>query len=153
MNFKKNELFFYFIFTCVILDLLKWFRSAFYSALTDFKITLSRITASRITVLIFLFFTPSWNPTKYNIGKNAFYSVCLCLSVGFDWHLWVEKNYTWKLLRTRCKKHMEEILSSMFYRNMSKANLTKQPTEVFFKKRCSEKFCKIHKKTPVPEPY
>ena len=27
----------------------------------------------------------------------------------------------------------------------------KQPTEVFCKKRCSWKFCKIHKKTPVPE--
>ena len=24
--------------------------------------------------------------------------------------------------------------------------------DVFFKKRCSEKFCKIHRKTPVSEP-
>ena len=28
----------------------------------------------------------------------------------------------------------------------------KQPPEVFFVKRCSEKFHKIHRKTPVPEP-
>ena len=29
--------------------------------------------------------------------------------------------------------------------------LQKQPPEVFCKKRCSKKFHKIHKKTPVPE--
>ena len=28
----------------------------------------------------------------------------------------------------------------------------KQPPKVFFKKRCSQKFRKIHRKTPVPEP-
>ena len=28
----------------------------------------------------------------------------------------------------------------------------KQPSEVFCNKWCSEKFCKIHRKTPVPEP-
>ena len=28
----------------------------------------------------------------------------------------------------------------------------KLPPEVFCKKRCSKKFCKIHKKTPEPEP-
>ena len=28
---------------------------------------------------------------------------------------------------------------------------SKQPPEVFNKKRCSEKFHKIHRKTPVPE--
>ena len=27
----------------------------------------------------------------------------------------------------------------------------KPPPEVFFNKRCSKKFCKIHRKTPVPE--
>ena len=27
----------------------------------------------------------------------------------------------------------------------------KQPQEVFCKKRCSKKFCKIHRKTPAPE--
>ena len=30
-------------------------------------------------------------------------------------------------------------------------NIEKQPPEVFFKKRCSQKFFKIHRKTPVPE--
>ena len=29
--------------------------------------------------------------------------------------------------------------------------IQKQPPDVFCKKRCSEKFCKIHSKTPVPE--
>ena len=29
----------------------------------------------------------------------------------------------------------------------------KQPTEVFFVKRCSQKFHKIHRKTPVPESF
>ena len=27
----------------------------------------------------------------------------------------------------------------------------KQPPEMFGKKRCSQKFCKIHTKTPVPD--
>ena len=27
----------------------------------------------------------------------------------------------------------------------------KQPREVFYKKRCSQKFHKIHRKTPVPK--
>ena len=26
----------------------------------------------------------------------------------------------------------------------------KQPAKVFYKKKCPKKFCKIHKKTPVP---
>ena len=30
--------------------------------------------------------------------------------------------------------------------------IEKQPPEVFYKKRCSYKFRKIHRKTPVPEP-
>ena len=30
--------------------------------------------------------------------------------------------------------------------------LQKQPPEVFYVKKCSEKFRKIHRKTPVPEP-
>ena len=30
-------------------------------------------------------------------------------------------------------------------------NIYKQPPEVFFKKKCSYKFHKIHRKTPVPE--
>ena len=29
--------------------------------------------------------------------------------------------------------------------------IQKQPPDVFCKKRCSEKYCKIHRKTPVPE--
>ena len=29
--------------------------------------------------------------------------------------------------------------------------LEKQPSEVFYEKRCSQKFRKIHWKTPVPE--
>ena len=29
----------------------------------------------------------------------------------------------------------------------------KQPPEVFYKKRCSQKFPKIHRKTPVPESF
>ena len=29
----------------------------------------------------------------------------------------------------------------------------KQPPEVFYKKRCSYKFCKIHRKTPSPESF
>ena len=29
--------------------------------------------------------------------------------------------------------------------------LEKQRPEVFFKKRCSKKFCKFHRKTPVPK--
>ena len=29
--------------------------------------------------------------------------------------------------------------------------LEKQPTEMFCKKSCSQKFCKIHRKTPAPE--
>ena len=29
----------------------------------------------------------------------------------------------------------------------------KQPPELFFEKRCSQKFCKIHRKTPVPESF
>ena len=38
--------------------------------------------------------------------------------------------------------------------HMGISNLTgqKQPPEVFCKKRCSKKFPKIHRKTPVPEP-
>ena len=32
-------------------------------------------------------------------------------------------------------------------------NSQKQPAEVFCNKRCSLKFCKIHRKTPVPESY
>ena len=31
--------------------------------------------------------------------------------------------------------------------------IQKQPPAVFFRRRCSEKFCKIHGKTPVPEPF
>ena len=31
-------------------------------------------------------------------------------------------------------------------------NIQKQPPELFCRKRCSYKFCKIHRKTPVPEP-
>ena len=27
----------------------------------------------------------------------------------------------------------------------------KQPPEMFYKRRCSHKYCKIHSKTPVPE--
>ena len=30
--------------------------------------------------------------------------------------------------------------------------LQKQPLEVFYKKRCSQKIGKIHRKTPLPEP-
>ena len=30
-------------------------------------------------------------------------------------------------------------------------NRPKQPMEVLFRKRCSKKFHKIHRKTPVPE--
>ena len=35
--------------------------------------------------------------------------------------------------------------------NMGDYELQKQPTRVFSKKRCSQKFRKIHVKTPVPE--
>ena len=30
-------------------------------------------------------------------------------------------------------------------------NFQKQPSDVFYKKRCSLKFRKLHRKTPVPE--
>ena len=94
----------------MILDLLKWFRSAFYSALTDFKITLSRITASRITVLIFLFFTPSWNPTKYNIGKMLF------IPFVYVW-VWVLTGiYEWKKIihESYCERCVRNIWSKFF---------------------------------------
>ena len=29
----------------------------------------------------------------------------------------------------------------------------KQPPEVFFRKTCSQKLCKVHRKTPVPESF
>ena len=35
--------------------------------------------------------------------------------------------------------------------SLTNTNSQKQPSEVFCKTRCSEKFHKIHRKTPVPE--
>ena len=35
--------------------------------------------------------------------------------------------------------------------SLNHVTLQKQPHEVFCKKKCSQEFCKIHKKTPVPE--
>ena len=40
---------------------------------------------------------------------------------------------------------------TVFIIALGKMQIQKQPPEVFCKKRCSEKFRKIHKKTPVPE--
>ena len=50
------------------------------------------------------------------------------------------------------KKVFHKCFSSILYK--SKKQLfegQKQPPEVFYKKRCSLKFRKIHRKTPVPE--
>ena len=41
-------------------------------------------------------------------------------------------------------------LESVF-RTLSNIYYQKQPPEVFYKKRCLQKFRKIHRKTPVPE--
>ena len=38
-------------------------------------------------------------------------------------------------------------------RRNSSINIQKQPPEVFYKKRCSDKFHKIHRKTPVSESF
>ena len=43
----------------------------------------------------------------------------------------------------------QPLLIWFFY--MKKVHHQKQPPEVFCIKRCSQKFCKIHRKTPVPE--
>ena len=40
---------------------------------------------------------------------------------------------------------------TVFIIALEKMQIQKQPPEVFYKKSCSEKFRKIHKKTPVPE--
>ena len=40
---------------------------------------------------------------------------------------------------------------SWFLVNKININVQKQPPEVFYVNRCSLKFHKIHKKTPVPE--
>ena len=43
------------------------------------------------------------------------------------------------------------IEETVFIIALEKMQIQKQPPEVFYKKSCSEKFRKIHKKTPVPE--
>ena len=45
-------------------------------------------------------------------------------------------------------RHAVITLSSMITNNSIYAQ--KQPPEVFYKKRCSKEFHKIHRKTPVP---
>ena len=48
---------------------------------------------------------------------------------------------------------MKYILNNSYCENfekLSKAFLQKEPPEVFYKKRYSYRFCKIHKKAPVP---
>ena len=48
---------------------------------------------------------------------------------------------------------MKYILNNSYCENFekfSKAFLQKEPPEVFYKKRYSYRFCKIHKKAPVP---
>ena len=42
-------------------------------------------------------------------------------------------------------------INPCFQRFLAEGFRQKQPPEVFFKKRCSEKFQKVHRKTPVPE--
>ena len=40
---------------------------------------------------------------------------------------------------------------SKISKDLRKDQLQKQPPEVFYKRRCSQKFRKIHNKRPVPE--
>ena len=40
-----------------------------------------------------------------------------------------------------------------FYRTLFSQNMQKQPPEVVYKKRCSQKIRKIHRKTTMPEPF
>ena len=42
-------------------------------------------------------------------------------------------------------------VSNFFFNENEGVNSEKQPQEVFCKKRCSEKFRKIHRKAPMPE--
>ena len=61
----------------------------------------------------------------------------------------------WFLLIT-CKEHSLCRSTTLFSRNWRPVlnsyfikNWQKQPTEVFYKKSCSKKFCNIHRKIPV----
>ena len=46
-----------------------------------------------------------------------------------------------------------DVEGKRFGKNASRKDTTqqKQPPEVFYNKRCCLKFCKIYRKTPVPE--
>ena len=46
-------------------------------------------------------------------------------------------------------KLLSFFLKYMFFDSL--LQIQKQPPKVFFEKRCSQKFRKIHKKTPEPE--
>ena len=53
------------------------------------------------------------------------------------------------LYKKRCLNRL--CLLHKFLSNKQSSHIQKQSPEVFFKKRCSQKFRKIHRKTPVPE--
>ena len=55
-----------------------------------------------------------------------------------------------KLLKNFRSKFIDSFKSSLLTLSLQN-NFQKQPPEVFCKKRCSQKFRKIHRKTPVPE--
>ena len=77
-----------------------------------------------------------------------------------------KQNYLFKMLRkkcvyVRCVSYLsstsfsvpkDEKLKKKCLINIRRGNRQKQPLEMFFEKRWSEKFCKIHRKKPVLEP-
>ena len=52
---------------------------------------------------------------------------------------------------TAGKKYFTSAFQAFYTRTRSSYSKAKQPQEVFYKKRCSQKFRKIHWKRPVPE--
>ena len=105
-------------------------------------LTLARISPISIHLKLFGGAHLHWRSLKScNIAKRT----CLnyVWTAMFPWSYCSLKFQVLRLLRARSYKIVEYRLT------LKRPN---QPSKVFCKKRCSKKFCKIHRKTPVPEP-
>ena len=88
-----------------------------------------------------------------NILLTSLKDIGICL---FDVRLFcMKKKLSYLILKERFEWNLFQVLLSLLLTIhvflVPFCNLKKQPLEVFYKEKCSEKCCKIHRKTPVPE--